>query len=294
MVDSCTYCRRIVLLLDQMNRYAVIDFETTGFSPQNGDRVIEIGVVMIENYRIIDRYESLINPGVPIPGRIKELTGITTAIVRNAPPPQRIFHEVYQFIKDATFVAHNAAFERQFWLHELSRLGINYQHQFLCTMLISRKLYPWLPDHKLITLIEAHNIPRQSAAHRALPDALMTAELFFRMHKHITKLYPEKTITTGFLERYLKMKKADARSYSKSLVPVSASLRRHPVKPNKNTIADSQTTTIKRVTIQDTAMQEPLGEKETPKSEMITTPNSQGKWWAALLAVATLVYFVMG
>ena len=277
-----------------MSRYAVIDFETTGFSPQNGDRVIEIGVVMIENYRIIDRYESLINPGVPIPGRIKELTGITTAMVRNAPPPQRIFHEVYQFIKDATFVAHNATFERQFWLHELSRLGLGYQYQFLCTKLISRRLYPWLPDHKLITLIEAHNIPRNGSAHRALPDALMTAELFFRMHEHITKLYPEKTITTGFLERYLKMKKADAKSYPKSLVPVRGSFRKHIVKPNKNTIADSQTTTVKRVTFPDNAMQKPPGERETPKSEKITTSSSQGKWRVALLAAATLLYFVMG
>ena len=198
-----------------MNRYAVMDFETTGLSPNNGARVIEVGVVIIENWKIVDTYDNLINPGVPVPRDIETLTGINNNMIRNAPPPQRIFQEAYQFVSGAALVAHNAVFEKQFWLPELVRLGLANNHQFLCTKLISRRLYPWLTDYKLSTLVEAHNIKRVGADHRALPDAIITAILFLSMHEHISKLYPSRKITPTFLNRYQKMRKIDAKSYPK-------------------------------------------------------------------------------
>ena len=214
-----------------MNRYAIVDFETTGFSPKNGARVIEIGVVMVEDWRIVDTYDNLINPGVPVPGDIEALTGITNNMIRNALPPQRIFQEAYQFVSGATLVAHNAVFEKQFWLPELSRLGLANNHQFLCTKLISRRLYPWLKDYRLSTLVEAHNIKRVGADHRALPDALVTSVLFLKMCEYIIKLYPGKKITPVFLKHYQKMRKSDAESYPKRLVLDKGSSQTKHVEP---------------------------------------------------------------
>ena len=183
-----------------MNRYAVMDFETTGLSPKNGARVIEVGVVIVEDWKIVDTYDNLINPGVPVPREIEVLTGINNNMIRNAPPPQRIFQETYRFVSGAALVAHNAVFEKHFWLPELGRLGLANNHQFLCTKLISRRLYPWLKDYRLSTLVEAHNIKRVGADHRALPDALVTSVLFLKMCEHIIKLYPGKKITSVFFE----------------------------------------------------------------------------------------------
>ena len=187
-----------------MNRYAVIDFETTGRSPGQGDRAVEIGVVILENGQVVDTYESLINPNVEISSFITDLTGITNRMIRNAPPPKQVFEEVNRFVRSATLVAHNASFDRNFWTHELSRLNLDSEHQFLCTMLISRRLYPWSRNHKLKTLVELHEIPAKGRHHRALADASMTSGLLLRILDDIGTIYPDERITPVFLGRYQK------------------------------------------------------------------------------------------
>jgi DNA polymerase-3 subunit epsilon len=204
-----------------MNRYAVSDFETTGLSPGQGDRAVEIGVVLLENGQVIDTYESLINPNVLVSSFITDLTGISNRMIRDAPPPKQVFEEVHRFVRSATLVAHNASFDRNFWTHELSRLNLNAEHRFLCTMLISRRLYPWSPNHKLQTLVELHEIPVKGRHHRALADASMTSGLLLRILDDIGTIYPDDRITPVFLGRYQK-----TRAVTVKAVPAILSTRK--------------------------------------------------------------------
>jgi DNA polymerase-3 subunit epsilon len=127
-----------------MSRYAVIDFETNGLMPGQGGRALEVAVVMVEDEEITGSYASLMNPGVHVPAFITELTGITASMVRGAPSPEKVMADVHDFVGDATLVAHNASFDKKFWQHELTRIDVAHTADFLCTVLIARRLYPWL------------------------------------------------------------------------------------------------------------------------------------------------------
>jgi DNA polymerase-3 subunit epsilon len=156
---------------------AVIDFETTGLSPACGSRATEIAAVIWQNGRIVDRYQSLMNAGVAIPADITRLTGITNAMVRNAPPASAVMREVADFVGNRPMVAHNASFDRKFWESELARIGAQSTSPFACTLLLARRLLPDAPDHKLSTLTRCARLPATGQAHRALADAEMAANL---------------------------------------------------------------------------------------------------------------------
>ena len=164
-----------------MNRIAIIDFETTGISPGMGDRATEVAIVISEGDRIVDRYQSLMNAGVYIPGFITQLTGITNAMVQAAPPAATVMAEAARFVGDVPMVAHNASFDRRFWQAELALCGQPAQQPFACTVLLSRRLYPEAPSHKLGSLVDRFGLPRTGQAHRALADAEMATELLHRM-----------------------------------------------------------------------------------------------------------------
>ena len=164
-----------------MNRIAIIDFETTGISPGMGDRATEVAIVISEGDRIVDRYQSLMNTGVYIPGFITQLTGITNAMVQAAPPAATVMAEAARFVGDVPMVAHNASFDRRFWQAELALCGQPAQQPFACTVLLSRRLYPEAPSHKLGSLVDRFGLPRTGKAHRALADAEMATELLHRM-----------------------------------------------------------------------------------------------------------------
>ena len=160
-----------------MPTIAIIDFETTGMSPEVGARPTEVAIVLTEQGRVVDRYQSLMNPGVRIPPFITGLTGITNAMVGAAPPVAHVMAEAARFVGDAPMVAHNASFDRKFWVDELARAGLDAPQPFACTVLLSRRLYPHAPSHKLGTLVDYHRLPRTGQAHRALADAEMAAAL---------------------------------------------------------------------------------------------------------------------
>ncbi|MDO9435668.1 MAG: 3'-5' exonuclease [Hydrogenophaga sp.] len=164
-----------------MTRIAVIDFETTGISPGLGDRATEVAIVVTEQGRVVDRYQSLMNAGVRIPSFITQLTGITNAMVENAPPAETVMREAARFVGDVPMVAHNASFDRRFWMAELQNAGVDAPHPFACTVLLSRRLYPEAPSHKLGSLVDFFRLPRTGKAHRALADAEMAAELLGRI-----------------------------------------------------------------------------------------------------------------
>ena len=156
---------------------AVIDFETTGISPGCGDRATEVAIVLLENGCVVDRFQSLMNAGVRIPAFITQLTGITNAMLASAPDAAQVMGEASRFVGAAPLVAHNAAFDRRFWQAELARAGLAAPQPFICTLLLSRRLYPQAPNHKLGSLVDYHRLPRTGQAHRALADAEMAAGL---------------------------------------------------------------------------------------------------------------------
>jgi DNA polymerase-3 subunit epsilon len=173
-----------------MHRIAVIDFETTGLSPGMGDRATEVAIVLLEAGQVVDRFQSLMNAGVRIPPLITSLTGISNAMVASAPPAAEVMAQASRFVGTVPMVAHNASFDRRFWSAELARLGLpDTGAPFACTMLLSRRLYPEAPSHKLGTLAALHRLPLSGRAHRALADAEVAAALLARIQADLCERY---------------------------------------------------------------------------------------------------------
>jgi len=181
---------------------AVIDFETTGMSPAQGARATEIAVVLVRDGRIVDRYASLMRSGAWVPPFIEQLTGISNRMLATAPPAGQVMHEVAEFTRGCAMVAHNASFDRGFWAHELALAGADDGSAgvggFGCTLLLSRRLWPEVPDHKLGTLARWHGIAPTGRAHRALADAEMAAELWLRIVDDVRRRYAA-TVPFGLL-----------------------------------------------------------------------------------------------
>jgi DNA polymerase-3 subunit epsilon len=137
-----------------MQTLAVIDFETTGAAPSQGARATEVAAVLVEGGRIVGRFQSLMNSGAWVPPFIEQLTGISNAMLADAPPARAVMHEVMRFTRGCPLVAHNAAFDRGFWQAEAVRADCepDAAHDFACTLLLARRLYPEAPNHKLGTL----------------------------------------------------------------------------------------------------------------------------------------------
>ena len=167
----------------------VLDFETTGLSPNQGDRAIEIGAVLLEQGRVTDRFQQLMCPGFRISRFIEDYTGITNGMLADAAPCGRVMAEFADFIGDHNLVAHNASFDRRFLDAELSLIRRNYSGAFVCSMLVARRLYQDAPNHKLGSLVALKNIPNDGVFHRALADSEMTAKLWLMMLHDIGARY---------------------------------------------------------------------------------------------------------
>lgn len=126
-----------------MEVVAVIDFETTGLSPAQGDRATEIAAVILENGKVVDRYQSLMNAGVRVPSFIEALSGISDAMIRAAPQAARVMQEVSDFVGDYPLVAHNASFDCKFWDAELARIQRCRKQEFVCSLLPSLVRLPF-------------------------------------------------------------------------------------------------------------------------------------------------------
>lgn len=189
------------------NSIVVLDFETTGLSPVQGDRAIEIGAVKLENGQVIDRFQALMNPGRRINSFIESYTGISNRMLAVAPPCAQVMTDFADFIGESNLLAHNAAFDARFLEAELARIGRQVRGEFTCTLLLARRLYQDAPNHKLGTLINYKNIAVDGRFHRALFDAEMTAELWLIMLNDIGKRYGIASIPFGFIKRLAKAPK---------------------------------------------------------------------------------------
>ena len=174
-----------------METIAVIDFETTGISPGQGARATEIAAVLVQDGQIVGRFQSLMNSGAWVPPFIEQLTGISNAMLRGAPPARAVMREVAQFTRGCPLVAHNAAFDRGFWLAERERADCepDAAQAFACTVLLSRRLYPQAANHRLGTLAAYHRLPSAGRAHRALADAEVTAHLLLRIQQDVAERF---------------------------------------------------------------------------------------------------------
>lgn len=170
-----------------MNAHSVIvlDFETTGLSPDNGDRAIEIGAVKLIDGVITERFQELMNPGRPVNYFIEDYTGITNQMLSAAAPCSDVMARFAEFIQGHNLVAHNASFDKRFLDHELQRISADYDGNFACSLLLSRRLYQDAPNHKLGTLVNYKNIESNGSFHRALYDSEMTAKLWLAMLEDI-------------------------------------------------------------------------------------------------------------
>jgi DNA polymerase-3 subunit epsilon len=187
---------------------AVIDFETTGLSPAQGDRATEIAAVIVRDGQVVDRYQSLMNAGVRIPAYIQELTGISQAMIRAAPPVAEVMREVADFVGDIPLVAHNAAFDSKFWDAELTRIDRQRRQEFACSLLLSRRLLPLAPSHKLGALVEFARLPVAGRYHRALADAEMAASLLLHLEEELRGRHQVRDVSHALLRQIQSLPKA--------------------------------------------------------------------------------------
>jgi len=159
--------------------YAIVDIETTGGNARDS-RITEIAVIIHDGNKVIDRWETLVNPQKKIPVPIFALTGIDDDMVRNAPIFDDIAAKVFELLADRIFVAHNVNFDYSFVRHQLERSGFKWTARKLCTVRAARKIRPGFPSYSLGNLCRSLDIPLKNQ-HRAGGDADATAILFSQL-----------------------------------------------------------------------------------------------------------------
>ncbi|HTA39234.1 MAG TPA: 3'-5' exonuclease [Candidatus Acidoferrales bacterium] len=180
-----------------MERYAVVDVETTGFSP-TADRIVEVACVAVDGRHVVDRWSTLVNPGRSIPERVSAIHGITDAMVAFAPPLAVAMGELRRRCAGRLVGAHCAPFDLSF----LRGLDVE---SALCTMRLARALVPEAPNHKNQTLrrflrIDAA-IGRKLGAHRALDDATVSAHILIACRRRFRARWPGES-WEHFIERF--------------------------------------------------------------------------------------------
>jgi len=156
--------------------YAIVDIETTGGYAAN-NAITEVAIVLHDGNREVKRYETLVRPGMPIPRYVQALTGISDEMVADAPPFEDIAAVVYEWLKDAVFIAHNVNFDYSFLKHQLQECGFTLNSKKLCTVRLSRKAFPGAPSYSLGNICSYLGIDIANR-HRAGGDAHATVLLF--------------------------------------------------------------------------------------------------------------------
>lgn len=177
-----------------------VDIETNDLSPVNG-RVIEVAAIRVENGAITQEFNKLINPGRPLRSFTTNLTGITNNDVAKAPAFTHISDELHQVMDGAIFVAHNVHFDYSFLREEYQRLGVHLDPRRLCTVKLSRALYPEHRSHKLANLIERHGFT-YSARHRAYDDA----HILWQFLQHVSSQFEQAVLEAAIAKQLARSK----------------------------------------------------------------------------------------
>lgn len=195
-------------------QYNILDFETTGFSPDY-DRIIEVGVIKIKNNEIVDSFQAFINPGIRISGTITSLTGITNEMVRNAPKSSVVMSKLKQFVDDELILAHNASFDSRFFHAEMKRARISVKNDFLCSLLLARRIYQQLGSHKLDVLCRHLGFVNK-ASHRAIGDAEVTHKVFQDICSIVKNSSGKDTLCSDYLFKLTKIPKKNVATWMRS------------------------------------------------------------------------------
>ena len=169
--------------MDAADTLAFVDLETTGGNPAY-DRITEIGIVRMQNGVLLEQWSSLVNPQCPISPYIEAFTGISSEMVADAPLFADVAAAVFEKLRGAVFIAHNARFDHSFLRSEFRKVGLAYSADALCTVKLSRRLYPEHVRHNLDAVIERHGLSC-SARHRALGDARVLCDLWSKLQREI-------------------------------------------------------------------------------------------------------------
>ena len=161
----------------------IFDVETTGFSPAAGHRVVEIGAVRLSGGAVGDEFSTLVNPGCKMPQQAQRVHGISDDMLRGQPSPNVAFADFQTFIRGALLVAHNVRFDRAFLASEYARLKIPLNNRFACTLKLSQRKLPLLPNHRLQTVARhlLGGLPGGRQSHRALDDARLVAKVWVEL-----------------------------------------------------------------------------------------------------------------
>lgn len=160
-----------------------VDLETTGANPVS-DRITEIGLVEVDAHGKATHWSSLVNPEIPIPAFIQSLTGISNEMVHRAPAFSALAEALYERLQGALFIAHNARFDYGFLRNAFSQAGFTFRANVLCTVKLSRRLYPEHNRHNLDSLIARHGL-KPDARHRALADADVLWQLWQKIRSDL-------------------------------------------------------------------------------------------------------------
>ena len=163
--------------------YTVIDLETTGLCAGR-DLIIEFAAVKVRSGQVADTFQSLCDPGFPIPPAIESITGITTEMVRSAPNPRSVLPDFLDFVGDDFIVGHNVNFDVRF----IAASADFFKNDYIDTMAIFRKLHPSLPHHRLSDMVDYYS-KQNTSAHRALSDCLATNDCYGAMRDEIIAHY---------------------------------------------------------------------------------------------------------
>lgn len=184
-------------LLALHNEFVVLDIETTGLTPQKGGKIIEIGAVKVSNNAIVEQYSQFIYPESKIYKKTIELTGITNEMLAGQPVYGKVLPEFHQFIGNHPIVAHNAIFDwDRFLIHYFEKVGLKVQNKVIDTLKLSKLYHPSLKSHKLSELCLLYGVELNNA-HRAIYDAIATAEVLIHIKKAFIKsreIYDEETV----------------------------------------------------------------------------------------------------
>lgn len=167
-------------LWERHTRVVIVDVETTGLSVRHGGRVIEVGLVAMEDGCLAAEYDTLIDSGAPISAGAFRVHGISEAMLAGQPSPAEVWPWVADFVGASPLVAHNAPFDRAFICRELALLGREMNNRWHCTVRLARKRLPQLANHRLETVYRYlfGDLPCTVQRHRALDDARLTARVW--------------------------------------------------------------------------------------------------------------------
>ena len=166
----------------KLAEFVIFDVETTGLSPTDGDRIVEIAAVKVKSGQIVDKYYSLVNPKRPMPSQASLVNNITDDMLINAPVAGDVLPQMIQFIGGACVAGHNVRFDLNFLCYELALTGrrLNDQTPAVDTLKMARELLPYLSNHKLAYLARSLGVVVDQT-HRAMADVELTVAVFLRL-----------------------------------------------------------------------------------------------------------------